>query len=154
MKTKITIRKNKSLERLAQRCKISIHSVDEFLISKLSDKGIIYLNETEFCGMTLLEMFKHQGITLTGFAVKAFGNTFYFPELLKILENIQIWGIEDECTECGCEMEYSGTFNSNYSKCINCGNERFEHDYNPDQYRDDCICTGIEINEIKTYHLN
>ena len=147
----ITIRENQSLINLAARCKDSIENVTDFILKNLFHHELI-ADIPEECGLKLSEILYENGITTTGFVLKIYGGCF--TEVLILMQGLEIWGKFYECPDCGCEIKYTGLLNNNVRKCINCGNEQFDHEYNPDDYRDDCVCTGIQLKEIKFYDLN
>jgi hypothetical protein len=139
MKTKITIRDNESLKRLSERCNDSIVIVSEFIINKLVEHNLIYLDDTELCGMKLPDLLHENVKTLAWFTNEVFGS------------ELQIWGLGD-CPDCGCEMEPKETrtgIGSTWVQCTNCGNEENRGSYyDPDDYRDDCQA------ELKTFSQN
>ena len=127
----ITIRENEALKKLAERCKDTIKSTTDFLLTKLLELDLV-LDEPCHCGMSLAEIPHENNNTLTGFVIKAF--KCCSPSILTIMEDIQIWGLENECPDCGCKL----IEDEDGIECENdiCGcSINFESD--PDALRDD-----------------
>lgn len=115
MKTKVTIKKDDHLKRILGRCKDSYDMVIDMLLNKLVDENMIYLDDISLCGMKLPDLLHEQGKTLTWFADKVFNTTTF--DLLENMSELQFWGIEYDCSECGCEMKYE----DEEKICKNCG---------------------------------
>ena len=130
----ITLRKNQALTDLSNYAGRTIDEVQEKIIGDLIKHNVLS-DIPEECGETLENILIENDHTLESFAVHCFKVSF--PKLLKILKNIQIWGIYDECEDCGCELEEDET----EMKCVNpvCGcSIQTVYERDPDEYRDDC----------------
>jgi hypothetical protein len=137
METKITILKNEYLERIHGRCKGSIDMVIDKILTTLVNERMIYLDDTELCGLMLSDVVHEYGKTLTWLVNKVFGTCTF--ELLDNASKLQIWGIDDDCDMCGCEMIDN--------KCTNCDNTRSTgEDFDFDRY--------FRIGKYSTYSLN
>lgn len=148
MRTKITILKNDSLKRLHERVKGDLDMLIIDLLNRLSKIDGIYLDDTQLCGMMLPDILHEVGSNLVSFAKENYGSPTF--DFLESMSGLQIWGIENDCSDCGCEMEYQDNgYEGEWYECTNCGNEENRGGYySPDDYRDDCRA------ELETFSKN
>lgn len=112
----ITLRENRALNRLSEYCgKSSKDLTDKIINVLLSDE--ILIDTPEECGEMLSDVLKECGYSIETFAVYCF--KVGFPTLIEILNGIQIWGVYNECPECGSEWNE----NEHEKECSNpvCG---------------------------------
>lgn len=132
----VTLRQNHSLVKLSVHSKKSIDILTDRIIAVLIQYKIIY-DSPEFCGETLKYVLEENDFNLEVFAVYCFHVST--PEIIKILEGIRIWGLSNDCENCGCAMEYNDM--SEHKECINdvCGcSINMDNTPDSDMYRDDC----------------
>lgn len=64
------------------------------------------------------------------FNIKALLRRSFPPETWKDFSKLTLWGVEEDCLKCGCEMDFieedrneEGYTGYGVYRCINCGNE-------------------------------
>ena len=128
MKTNfITLKNNQSLRELAYCTKRTTDEVRNDIIYKLLNRELVH-DIPEFCGESLENILIQNDETLTGFS--AFFYKAYSPRFIKILKGIQIWGKDNDCKDCGCEMVEDETENVCSNPVCGCYIQTvFEPDY-------------------------
>jgi len=138
METKsVTLRENTALVELSIYSGRTIDELTSKILTDLISINCIY-DIPEECGETLETILSENDYSLEQFAVNFFKVST--PRIILILKGLQIWGLKNECVDCGCEMIYNDI--SERSECKNdvCGcsiNTNYTPD--PDAGRDDNI---------------
>lgn len=130
----VTLRENHALIKLSTNYSVHIDELTEKILNDLTSIGCLY-DIPEECGETIENLLIENDYTLEQFSVKSFQMSS--PTVLSILKGLQIWGIHNDCEDCGCEMIEK----EDEKECSNpvCGcsiNTNYAID--PDWYRDDC----------------
>jgi hypothetical protein len=137
---KITIKNDEHLKGLA--CSLGVKSSDlaKLIIKRAIKIGVIH-DEKEYCGSKLVSEFKNFDLNLVQMAKRCIVDLAFDisllngenvvlnkrdPYLLADLRELTIWGIHNDCPECGYEMDFTdegkvGRYIWHERTCLNCG---------------------------------
>jgi hypothetical protein len=119
---KITIRRDESLEGLSSLSKKDKVELAHHIIER-SIKAKVISDDREYCGANLFEIFFENGYNLIATTLFCLGKCDL--SLMDKFRNLVVWGIHDDCPNCGCEMEFTdgedhGRYKWHERKCLNC----------------------------------
>jgi len=149
MKTNhITLRENEALTALSVYSARTIDDLRNTIMNGLIESDLIQ-DTPEICGETLQYVFQENGMRAEQFAVYHFNVSS--PKITTLLNRLQVWGVADQCENCGCAMHYDDI--SEHEECINdvCGcSISVDYTPDPDAGRDDRCHYAL----IETIHKN
>jgi hypothetical protein len=120
---KITIRRDDALEGLSSLTKKDKIELAHHIIEQAIQAKVI-TNDKEYCGANLFEIFFDYGYNLIAATLFCLGKCD--PFLMDKFRNLVIWGIYDDCPDCGWETDFiTGDCYKGHlweeRKCTNCG---------------------------------
>jgi hypothetical protein len=120
---RITIKRDEALKELASLAHKNHIELAKHIIDKAIEARVISDNK-EFCGENLFEIFFDNGYNLIATTLFCLGKCD--PFLMQNFRNLTVWGMHDDCPECGFDMEFidgedHGKYKWHERECLNCG---------------------------------
>jgi hypothetical protein len=120
---KITIRRDEALKEISHLYRKDINELANRIIEKSIEAHVI-CDDREYCGTNLFEIYFDYGYNLIAATLFCLGKCD--PFLMERFRNLVVWGVYDDCPECGCEMEFTdgedhGKYKWHERSCLNCG---------------------------------
>jgi hypothetical protein len=120
---KITVRNDNHLKDIAAMLRVEPKELAKVIIKIAIDIKVIE-DDKEFCGSLLFKEFKNYNFNLIQATTVCLNK--HDPFLLADFRELTIWGIHDDCPNCGFEMDFTdegkvGRFIWHERTCLNCG---------------------------------